>query len=72
MGHMGIIQLLGQITPRICQFTRCLDLKWLQNRIFEKKNQFEAVLIVNPNALNRFLNLEIIDVHLRVILHEYS
>ena len=38
MGHMGIIQLLGQITPRICQFTRCLDLKWLQNRIFEKKS----------------------------------
>ena len=54
MGHMGVIQLLGQITPSLAKFdqsARCFDLKWLQNR-------FRAVLIVNPSALNRFLNFQ--------------
>lgn len=54
MGHMGFIQLLGQITPSLAksdQSARCYGLEWLQNR-------FRAVLIVNPSALNRFLNFQ--------------
>ena len=68
---MGIIQLLGQITPSLARKFR-LVCQMLRPKVASKsnKNQFEAVLIVNPRGLNRFLNfnLEIIDVH----LHEYS